>query len=505
MGLPGRASPAATWSLSRIVPSEPAAAAARLRLSLVLSRTPFQNDLAPQLLRELAKEPVTATSNRGLLYNFVHQDKRLRIAEAKRGAVYLDPAHYTDISTACSSYARSLAYAMLRTAARAELDNSLLPHTAAARPSSAGPARFFASMRFWYWEPPLALGTAAGMTSLSLQGPGCSGSLLATCDRRSYPGVSAIQCGPLALRLYPFITRRDTYERRIAQNKQREQRRQHPPEDADDAAAARGGRARPSKKRRKDLLHEEYKLSCELCGGAERDFIHLACECPSPALLHCVSLTTRTSSRTLSTCCAPSQRSLITRKRRRLTLLRGRRLELQPRQRAHTRHHRASFDSCSSVRSRGPHGQQTLRASPCTRSPRGSAQSSTPPSFAPSASAVLRQNGWGGRNHASSPSPRRGGTRAQQGRRRPHCQREDLAQQSQWQPSLSWWSETHCPTWAAAGPAHVPPALLRPSEGYGRVPVAGKVIGWEVTEARHANVLMTRGVTRTGVLIPRPP
>ena len=250
-GLPSRSATALTWVQSSLLTAAGTVVRERERLFQQLLATPFQGAIAPQLLRRLLVEPRSRDSESGPTHNWAHVTLHMRDECRRRGAVFVRPWSYRDISRCAHVLARSVAYIEVREAAWRAARDDVPGTTISLPPNGRGSLRHMLALRFGLAASPVSLGTRAGYTPISIGGPGCSGSLATIADDRSYPSVACAALGDEALSLPPFA----------------------PP------------RARDGTYSNGDYAARFDRGTCRLCDDSNETLFHLACECTSAPVL----------------------------------------------------------------------------------------------------------------------------------------------------------------------------------------------------------------------------
>jgi uncharacterized membrane protein YgcG len=257
--LPREKGYALAWSQSRLLTAEATVVREmqRLRVQFLWSRY-RDTAIAPRLYAALRMLPVSYHEDHGWsddacerYHNLAHVWRRQRAENLARGAVPITPHRYNDIPRAVAVHARSVAYLDMRkmpsvkataATAAAQLPVGTPWFAALLPPLEEGNAKLTAWRHFFYAMPPSHLGAAKDHTPVSAAGPGCSGSLVAICDRRHFPALTAALCGCSALHRWPF-------------------------KDEDGPAV--------------DPETANHKGDCPLCGGmACCSLFHLLAECP---------------------------------------------------------------------------------------------------------------------------------------------------------------------------------------------------------------------------------
>ena len=242
-GLPSHSATVLAWIQSRHFTTRGICARERERLFLQLHMTPFQGSIAARLLRRLVAEPLSAASTSGPAQNWAHVVQRHRVAEAQLGAVFTQPASYSDIARVAHILGRSVSYIEIRTLALKGARGAAPPVTISLPPNGHGSLNNVLALRFGFAVSPMSLGLHHGRTPASVGGPGCNGSLIAIADDRQYPAASRVVLGDEALSLPPFV----------------------PPRSRDAP--------------RSDYATRFARWPCRLCGDADESLYHVVCDC----------------------------------------------------------------------------------------------------------------------------------------------------------------------------------------------------------------------------------
>ena len=249
--LPAHSSTVLAWMRSRLLTAAGICARERERLRLQLLHTSYPNAIAARLMRALEAEPRTRLSLYGRYANWAHQLQDYRARELRHGALLGEPDGYGDIQRVCNVYGRDVAYLEVqRMMWKQHPRPPVLGIATALPPPSRGSAVHTAALHFNMASHPLSLGDRHGRTPVSINGPGCSGSLIAMADQRVFPAVARAQLGSEALHSPPFVERRQV-------------------EGNADA----------------DRYTERFEArACPLCNACEETIYHLVTECTHPSM-----------------------------------------------------------------------------------------------------------------------------------------------------------------------------------------------------------------------------
>jgi hypothetical protein len=238
--------------------AEEVAARERERLRLTLEHCFYRKlpaDRWPPCTRlydALKHEPTSEASLSGLIQNWAHRTATLRREHIDEGADgSLAPTIARPISNCAHAYARSLAYARLKTKlGPAPPEYASIPQM---EPRTRGSLQNFLTLTFHLKGEVAELGDAHGYTRLSMCGAGsCSGSLISLGQKGKYQAVKNLWLGSEGLNLYPF-------------------------RDPKAPASLRGGAI---------LSHatRHSKIHCRACTAEHETLWHTICECPHALL-----------------------------------------------------------------------------------------------------------------------------------------------------------------------------------------------------------------------------
>ena len=216
----------------------------RERLSLQLQHTPFQSGIAATLYRALAREEPTPTSTGGPTSNWVHSWHVHRLRLTTIGVPSVDPTSYSDVPRVAHVLGRATSYLELRKELHSHHPPPPEDQLICLPPPSAGSEKHTAALRFFMYPEAVALGGRMGYTPMSVSGPGCSNSLIATASLGRFEAVMSAALGVEAMQDAPFA---------------------------------------PTRRKRGDPSPHAMRViaaPCRLCGAVESETIyHLLCEC----------------------------------------------------------------------------------------------------------------------------------------------------------------------------------------------------------------------------------
>ena len=249
----------AAMCATRSLYAEEVAARERERLRLTLEHCFYRKlpvDRWPPCTRlydALKAEPTSEASLSGPIQNWAHRTASLRREHVEEGADgSLTPTITRPISSCAHAYARSLAYARLKTKlGPAPPGYASIP---LAEPRTRGSLQNFLTLTFHMTGDGAEIGDAHGYTRLSMPGSGSfSGNLIGIAQGGKYQSVKNLWLGSEANNLPPF-------------------------RDVKVPVSLRGGAI---------LSHatRHSKICCRTCPAEHETVWHLICECPHPSLV----------------------------------------------------------------------------------------------------------------------------------------------------------------------------------------------------------------------------